>query len=36
MERGVAALSAVQEVERDYDIPVMAVASLDDLAGLPS
>ncbi|MQM31646.1 MAG: orotate phosphoribosyltransferase, partial [Candidatus Accumulibacter phosphatis] len=31
MERGRGALSAVQEVRRDYDIPVIAVASLDDL-----
>ena len=31
MERGSGALSAVQEVERDYGIPVIAVASLDDL-----
>lgn len=31
MERGSGDLSAVQEVERDYGIPVIAVASLDDL-----
>ena len=31
MERGTGALSAVQEVERDYGIPVRAVATLDDL-----
>jgi orotate phosphoribosyltransferase len=31
MERGSGELSAVQEVKRDYDIPVLAVASLDDL-----
>lgn len=31
MERGSGALSAVQEVERDYGIPVHAVATLDDL-----
>ena len=31
MERGTGAMSAVQEVERDYGIPVIAVASLDDL-----
>lgn len=31
MERGRGALSAVQEVKRDYDIPVIAVASVDDL-----
>jgi orotate phosphoribosyltransferase len=31
MERGTGELSAVQEVERDYGIPVEAVATLDDL-----
>jgi len=31
MERGQGALSAVQEVQRDYGIPVVAVASLTDL-----
>ena len=31
MERGSGELSAVQEVQRDYGIPVVAVASLDDL-----
>ena len=31
MERGSGELSAVQEVERDYSIPVVAVATLDDL-----
>ena len=31
MERGIGALSAVQEVERDYGLPVVAVATLDDL-----
>ena len=31
MERGTGSLSAVQEVEQDYRIPVVAVASLDDL-----
>lgn len=31
MERGTGELSAVQEVERDYGLPVVAVASLDDL-----
>lgn len=31
MERGSGELSAVQEVERDYGIPVIAVATLDDL-----
>ncbi|MCM8596057.1 orotate phosphoribosyltransferase [Accumulibacter sp.] len=30
-ERGSGELSAVQEVERDYGIPVIAVASVDDL-----
>jgi hypothetical protein len=33
MERGNGALSAVQEVEQDYGIPVLAVATLDDLLG---
>lgn len=31
MERGSGALSAVQEVERSYGMPVVACASLDDL-----
>ncbi len=31
MERGTGELSAVQEVERDYGIPVVAVANLEDL-----
>jgi len=31
MERGQGELSAVQEVQRDYQIPVIAVASLSDL-----
>jgi orotate phosphoribosyltransferase len=31
MERGTGELSAVQEVGRDYGIPVVAVATLDDL-----
>ena len=31
MERGTGELSAVQEVERDYGIPVVAVATLEDL-----
>lgn len=31
MERGKGALSAVQEVRENYDIPVIAVATLDDL-----
>ncbi|MEF8699518.1 MAG: orotate phosphoribosyltransferase [Candidatus Accumulibacter sp. UW26] len=33
MERGNGALSAVQEVEQDFGIPVLAVATLDDLLG---
>ncbi|MDR3411472.1 MAG: orotate phosphoribosyltransferase [Formivibrio sp.] len=32
-ERGQGELSAVQEVERDYGIPVICIASLDDLLG---
>lgn len=31
MERGTGELSAVQEVQRDFGIPVIAVATLDDL-----
>ncbi|MES2770516.1 MAG: orotate phosphoribosyltransferase [Pseudomonadota bacterium] len=31
MERGKTALSAVQEIEQSYQIPVIAVADLDDL-----
>ena len=31
MERGTGDLSAVQEVEQDFGIPVVAVATLDDL-----
>ena len=31
MERGSGALSAVQEVERDYGLPVVAIANLKDL-----
>jgi orotate phosphoribosyltransferase len=31
MERGTGELSAVQEVERDHRIPVIAIATLDDL-----
>jgi len=31
MERGTGELSAVQEVERNYGMPVLSVASLDDL-----
>jgi len=33
MERGQGALSAVQEVQRDHGIPVISIASLDDLLG---
>ena len=33
MERGAAELSAVQEVERSYNIPVISIATLDDLVG---
>jgi orotate phosphoribosyltransferase len=33
MERGAGALSAVQEVRRDYAMPVVAIATLDDLLG---
>jgi orotate phosphoribosyltransferase len=33
MERGTAELSAVQEVRRDYGMPVIAIATLDDLLG---
>ena len=32
-ERGSGSLSAVQEVRRSYDIPVIAIATLDDLLG---
>lgn len=32
-ERGQGELSAVQEVQRDYGIPLVSVASLDDLLG---
>jgi orotate phosphoribosyltransferase len=31
MERGIGELSAVQEVRREYGIPVIAIATLDDL-----
>jgi len=31
MERGQGELSAVQEVQRMYDIPVVSIAALDDL-----
>jgi orotate phosphoribosyltransferase len=33
MERGTGALSAVQEVEQRYNIPVISIATLDDLIG---
>lgn len=33
MERGTGALSAVEEVEQQYGIPVVAIATLDDLLG---
>jgi orotate phosphoribosyltransferase len=33
MERGTAALSAVQEVRQLYNVPVVSIASLDDLIG---
>ena len=33
MEKGTGALSAVQEVNRDYDVPVLSIAGLDDLLG---
>jgi orotate phosphoribosyltransferase len=33
MERGTGNLSAVQEVEREYGMPVVAIANLDDLLG---
>ncbi len=33
MERGRGELSAVQEVQRNYDIPVISIATLDDLLG---
>ena len=33
MERGTGALSAVQEVEASYGVPVISVAGLDDLIG---
>lgn len=31
MERGLGALSAVQEVQQNYNIPVLSIATLDDL-----
>jgi orotate phosphoribosyltransferase len=33
MERGLGDLSAVQEVQQSYDIPVIAIATLNDLLG---
>src|ERR1017187_2694407 len=33
MERGQVDLSAVQEVKRDYGLPVISIAALDDLLG---
>ena len=33
MERGQGELSAVQEVNRDYGLPVISIAALDDLLG---
>ncbi|MBI4937603.1 MAG: orotate phosphoribosyltransferase [Nitrosomonadales bacterium] len=33
MERGLGELSAVQEVQRNYGIPVVSIATLDDLLG---
>ena len=33
MERGQGELSAVQEVKRDYGLPVVSIAALDDLLG---
>ncbi|HUW75467.1 MAG TPA: orotate phosphoribosyltransferase [Gallionella sp.] len=33
MERGQSELSAVQEVRRNYNIPVISIATLDDLLG---
>jgi orotate phosphoribosyltransferase len=33
MERGQAELSAVQEVRRNYGIPVVSIAGVDDLLG---
>ena len=33
MERGSGGLSAVQEVQRSYNIPVVSIARLDDLVG---
>jgi orotate phosphoribosyltransferase len=33
MERGQGELSAVQEVQRNYGVPVVSIATLDDLLG---
>ncbi len=33
MERGTGAASAVQEVERSFDVPVIAIATLEDVVG---
>jgi orotate phosphoribosyltransferase len=33
MERGQSELSAAQEIQRNYDIPVISIATLDDLLG---
>ena len=33
MERGAGAMSAIQEVQQSYGIPVISVATLDDLVG---
>src|SRR5205085_11803025 len=33
MERGAEAFSAVQEVRRLYNVPVLSIATLDDLIG---
>jgi orotate phosphoribosyltransferase len=33
MERGQGELSATQEVKRDFDLPVISIAALDDLLG---
>jgi orotate phosphoribosyltransferase len=33
MERGAGRLSAVQEVRQNYNMPVIGIATLDDLVG---
>lgn len=33
MERGQGELSAVQEVKRDFGLPVISISALDDLLG---